>query len=227
MVMKRFLIVLFTILMVISPAYAITASLGSSRAVINFELSDKASENVLQRDLIVRNVNEFPIEVTLEGDDGFKGIATFPVNPVKLDPNTEKPIPFKVQLSQPGTIDGKINVYFRRDDGVEETPAVLRATYIVLASGEGQDVPLQELPEGNSTEPNPLGNLTDGDDEEAPRTLGSNESSNGSTVGLNIGGETITNPLSDDSGKTNWFLISFIVLIVIIIILGAVYILRQ
>lgn len=211
---KKVISVLFILVVLVAPVYALTASLGSSRAVINFELKDGGS-NILERDVIVRNVNDYPIEVTLEGDGDFKGVITFPVNPVTLDADSEKPIPFKVKISQPGTLEGKINVYFRRGDGIQETPAVLRATYIVLVTGEGQEVPTQpqEPSDDNSTQ-------------EAPRTFETPDDGNGS-VGLSIGGNSVGKPVNPESGGANWFLISFLAFIAILIVLGAVYILRK
>ena len=220
--MKKLLTILLILALMITPVYAITASLGNSRAIIDYELKKNGS-NVLQREIEVNNVNDYPIKVTFEAIDGFKGITTFPTAEVILKPNTSQDVPFTVQFSQPGVIDGKINVYFIRNDGVKESPAVLRATYTVLVSGEGQPIPTVTPPptvDSNKTDI-PDQNETDA---EAPRTFEDKNATGTGTVGVKLGD---TLPTNDNPTPMNWFMISFIGLIVIAIILGVIYALRK
>ncbi len=220
--MKKLLTIMLILAVVLTPVYAITASLGNSRAIIDYELK-KNGQNMLERDIEVRNVNDYPIKVTLEAIDGFKGITTFSETEVLLEPNTNKKVPFTVQLSQPGVIDGKINVYFIRDDGVKESPAVLRATYTVLVSGEGQPIPTTTPPpsvDGNKTDI-PDQNETDS---EAPRTFEDKNATGTGNVGVKLGGDL---PTVDNAKPMDWFMISFVGLIVVAIILGVIYALRK
>lgn len=206
MLRKSNVLVLLALLLLVSSAFALTGKLGSARAVIHAEVTpDKPA--FMSRTLDVINSNDVPVNIKLEVSENCTGI-------IKIDPklgnfslaaDETRTIPYTVKVTQPGTQECKINVYFKNADN-KGAGVALSAILIIVAEGKGPDVnPVNET-ETNVTENKPGDN---------PVTGG---------VSVNPGGEPKVNTPKDD---TNYYMIGTFVLILIVVIILGIYVMKR
>ncbi len=199
--MNKIANVIFVILLILPIANAITGSIGNAKAIIRTQVQP-GETTVIERTLLVKNVNDVPLNITLEPDDVLKDIVELIDEKFVLQPGEEKKARFNLNIDRPGTYDGRISVFFTpqtKGNGV-----VLASSLVIYASGKG-DFPVEQ-PEENVTE--------------IVETPEDNETG----VKISVGGEK-----TSSSSKNNSTLIFIIIMIVILLLIigGAIYFLRK
>ena len=118
--------ILFTTILLIGQALAITGSIGNARMILRAETGD-----VIDKYILVRNVNDeaLNIELAAIGDLG-KDITILDEKFV-LEGGEEKKAQFKIKVRNVGTTQGKINVMF--SPIVKGNGVGLSSTIIVIA----------------------------------------------------------------------------------------------
>ena len=197
-------------------ASALTASIGNARMILNYTL-EKDKENVIEKTILVRNVNNVSVLVNLKPDAAIKDITEIPENNVTLEPNSDKDFIFRIRPTQPGEIEGKINVFFSDPSG-KQTGVVLTSTIIMYVLGEGTTIQQNN----NNTIKNQTNNNT-AVVEDVPKK-------NATGVRVSVGGSggsVVNGEENKDANGVSWFFISFIVLLSIIFLAIIIIILRR
>ncbi|MCX6711528.1 MAG: hypothetical protein NT139_00625 [Candidatus Woesearchaeota archaeon] len=208
--MKKIIISLILVLLIIPIANAITGSIGNAKAIIKTEVIP-GETTVLERTILVKNVNDIPLNITLEPDDVLKDIIEIFDEKFVLQPGEEKKARFNLNIERPGTYDGRISVFFT--PGNKEAGVVLASNLIINAYGEG-DFPEEQPVENTTIENNP---------EEIPEETNKD---NESGVKVSLGGEKVTSS-SKSSISGNLIFIIIMIIILLLIIGGAIYFLRK
>lgn len=197
-------------------ANALTASIGNARMILEYKLED-GKENVIEKTILVKNVNNVTVLVNLKPDSVLEGITEIPVNNITLAPETEKDFLFRVKPTGPGEINGKINVFFSDPEG-KQSGVVLTSTVIIYVLDEDGTMPNEE--KENETTINP--------EVELPETV-DNEEENKTPVSVSVGGTG--NVVGSDAAKNgngpNWFFIAFIGLLSAIFLVIIIIIMRR
>src|SRR3989344_5660615 len=141
--------------------------------------------------------------VNLKPDAAIKDITEIPENNVTLEPNSDKDFIFRIRPTQPGEIEGKINVFFSDPSG-KQTGVVLTSTIIMYVLGEGTTIQQNN----NNTIKNQTNNNT-AVVEDVPKK-------NATGVRVSVGGSggsVVNGEENKDANGVSWFFISFIVLL--------------
>jgi len=203
------IISLILILLLIPVANAITGSIGNAKAIIKTEV-EPGKTTVIERTILVKNVNNVSLNITLEPDEGLKDIVQLIDEKFVLQPKEEKKARFNLNIDRPGNYSGRISVFF--SPGTKEAGVVLASSLIINAYGKG-DFPEEETPivEENTTVENETV-------VEEPK----NDNGTGVKVSLGGTGKTIENKINN-----NLIFIIIMIVILLLIIGGAIYFLRR
>ena len=204
--MNKIANVIFVILLILPIANAITGSIGNAKAIIRTQV-ESGKTTVIERTILVKNVNDVPLNITLEPDDVLKDIVELIDEKFVLQPGEEKKARFNLNIDIPGTYDGRISVFFTpqtKGNGV-----VLASSLIIYASGEGDF-------------PQPEENITENNVNKTIKEISKEDNKTG--VKISVGGEKTLS-----SSKNNNTLIFIIIMIVILLLIigGAIYFLRK
>ena len=132
---KLFIIVIFCLLL--TPfASAITGSIGNAKAIVTVDLS---KSNILERTVLVKNVNDFDINIKLEPAEDIEFITEIIEKEFVLGPNEEKKAAYKVTIPKEGIYNGNIVVFFSPPEG-GGAGVVLQSNLIIKAVGEGSGI---------------------------------------------------------------------------------------
>jgi hypothetical protein len=134
MEMKRSLVLAFAILLLITSSVlvsAITGSMGNARVVLYPEVNG-FTNTVIERTILVKNVNDIPLNITLNADENATKFTEIIDKTFILQPGEEKDARFNVKVRKVGNYQGSINVFFRPANGTEGG-VVLSSTIIVIA----------------------------------------------------------------------------------------------
>ena len=162
MEMKRSLVFTFAILLLITSGAlvsAITGSMGNAKMILYPDVNGWTN-TVLEKTILVKNVNDVPINVTLIPDANATKFVEIIDKSFILQPGEEKKAQFDVKVRKVGTYNGQINVFFRPANGTEGG-VVLSSTIIVIArKNQGYTDNTSNTPVKNNTSSN--GNNTSG-----------------------------------------------------------------
>lgn len=212
MLRKFSVCVLFVTLVLLSSAYALTAKLGNPRVALYPEVNP-SSPSYINRNLEVINSNDVPVRVSLNISDNCSELISVKSseNNFVLQPDQSKKVPYLIKVTQPGFYDCKINTYFSEETSGKKGPGVaLSAAVIIIAKGKGPEVKDQ----GNSTLP--------------VKTNSTEDTNSSDGVSVFTGGSSDEDSDKEDSegvgnavneSKSNIFLISFSVLMVVVVLL--------
>jgi hypothetical protein len=134
MKMKRSLVLTFAILFLITNSVlvsAITGSMGNARMILYPEVNGWTN-TVIEKTILVNNVNNVSINVTLEPDTNATKFINVIDKTFILEPGENKTAQFEVKVRKVGTYQGQINVFFRAENATEGG-VVLSSTIIVVA----------------------------------------------------------------------------------------------
>jgi hypothetical protein len=127
--------VIFIGLMILSQfalVSAITGSMGNARMVLYPEVNGLIN-TVIEKSILVKNVNDVPIDIKLEVDEGSTDFLEVVNEEFVLQPGEEKRAEFKVKVKDPGKYEGKINVFFSEAGDEKSGGVVLSSNIIVIA----------------------------------------------------------------------------------------------
>jgi hypothetical protein len=131
---------------------AITGSMGNARMVLYPEVNG-LTNTIIEKSILVKNVNEIPITVKLEVDPSSTDFLELVDEGFTLEPGTEERAEFKIKVKKPGRYDGKINVFFSEAGGDEKGPGVALASNIIIIANNPKDN-TDEPEDPNTEEPN-------------------------------------------------------------------------
>jgi len=158
-VMSLIIVVSILSIFIFSPVVnaVLTASIGNARMVLYPEIVP-GEETVLEKTILVKNVNEIPVNVKLEEKDGLVGIVEIVDKEFTLAPGTEKKAKFLIKVSEKGRYEGRINVFFSeiKTEPGTTTGVALSSTVIVVAREEGSDEEIGEIDEIPEKNINPI-----------------------------------------------------------------------
>src|SRR3989344_7357568 len=126
---------------------AITGSIGNARMILSETLNPELGELdgkttvTIEKSILVRNVNDIPVNVTLKVDpDGGEFIEIIDDNFILEAADngvTEKKARFNVNIKDEGSYEGKINVFFAPVNSDE--PGVVLSSTIIVNANPGED----------------------------------------------------------------------------------------
>ncbi|MFH1607764.1 MAG: hypothetical protein ABIA78_01390 [archaeon] len=125
---------LLTILLSTSSVLAVTGSIGNARMILYPEVNGLTTTTI-EKTILVRNVNEEHLKVTLELDAEGKNFLEIIDNEFILKPNEEKKANFLVKVKKEGRYEGRINVFF---SPIEEGPGVVLSSTIIVSAKKDQ-----------------------------------------------------------------------------------------
>lgn len=142
---------------------AITGSMGNAKMVLYPEVNGWTN-TVIEKSILVKNVNSMPINITLELDENASKFIELIDKSFILESGEEKKAQFEIRVKKEGKYEGRINVFFRPTEG-KESGVVLSSTVIVITKKDnGYEETEEETLEEEITE-----------NEEKPTNLGSTD----------------------------------------------------
>ena len=200
---KFFSLILIVLVCLIPRANGITGSIGNAKAIVTLDLR---KSNVLERTVLVKNVNNVSLDIKLEVADDLEGITELIDNQFTLKEKEEKNARFKVTIPKEGTYNGNIVVFFKPPEG-KGAGVALQSNWIIKAiNGGGTIFPTDSVPTNNENTSTPNNN----------NVLSGNNVITGSTV-VNSINERVFSPA----------LILFLVLVAIIVVSGFIILMRK
>ena len=191
--LKKFIASLIFLFIIIPNVLAITGEIGNARVVIK---KDFSGIETIERTILVRNSNDVPLDITLEATDEINEITEIIDKEFKLEAGEEKKARFNLNIKQPGEWAGKINVFFKPEEG---NTVVLASNLILIIKGENGEIPIDEEDQLDDSEDE----LDDEDDE--------------------ITGDVVSKEEDDDTGKESSIPIGIILAVVIgLVVVGAI-----
>ena len=204
---KYSVIVVFVLIVLADFGYAITASLGNARAIINVDL--KEVPTIIERTVMVNNVNNESVKINVEVTDETKELVNIIDKEFRLNPGESKNAKYQVILKKPGNYEIRFSVTFTPDKG---QPVGLSSVLIVKATSE------LDFPETEEELDNHISDNKDTDKsidiDFVNRDTGNNNEITGQqTSKLNFEFDALT--------------VIFLILIVLVSILGGYYFLKR
>ncbi len=157
---------------------AITASIGNSRMILRV-----APEEIIQRSILVRNVNDVPVAIEFSASGDLAGNIKFKDESFELQPNDEKKVYFAIMADEAGRTETKIDFLFKPKDG---NGVGLASTIIIISDekysgqSESEDNDNLDIDANIEDEASAIGDLDTGDIDEikSDKLTGSNIKSN-------------------------------------------------
>lgn len=145
--MKSILSLALVVFILLPSVLAITGEIGNARAVIS---RDWNGRETIERTILVRNPNNVSVDIKLEPSDEIKDIVELIDKEFELQPGEEKKARFNLKITEQGQWNGRINVFFRPEEG---NSVVLASTIILLVGDEFDDEDIvEETQEENQDE---------------------------------------------------------------------------
>jgi len=139
-------LILFSLVLTLPLTSALTAGLGNSRMILRLSQGEE-----IERYVLVKNVNDFPINVSISTGGDLIDYLDLETEKLELDSQAEEKIYFTIKASKPGTTETKINFLF--SGGSEEGNTVgLSSTVIVITDEFEYEEPEEESNSNNQEE---------------------------------------------------------------------------
>jgi hypothetical protein len=143
---------LIVLVLAVPFSYSLTASIGNARMILKPEVPEGKIVTI-DKSLLVRNVNNISVNVSLEPDERYKRIIALGEESLILSPGESGTVPFTITLKSGGNYEGKILVTFRPQMPMEkQVPVGLSSTIIIVAQGPVNDEYYAVMAPENSTE---------------------------------------------------------------------------
>ncbi|MEK6934902.1 MAG: hypothetical protein AABW46_03415 [Nanoarchaeota archaeon] len=171
--------ILIVLLIKFALAQGVTGAIGNPITVIHRQNVTEGEEVVIDRELIVINKNDFPVDVTLEPSVEIEDIIELLDEEFTIEANQEKRARFKIILEDNFIHSGKIIVNFKSPEG----DRIGLASKITIL---GDDVDGEDPDEENEIDEgeDPEEGVSFGGNGSAPRTPDNNSDGNG--LGITI-----------------------------------------
>jgi len=188
-------ILLLSCLLILPSSLALTGSLGNAKMILRPDVAEGETVTI-EKTILVNNVNEVPITVTLEPDFRYKKIIDIPNNEFIMQPGDSKNVHFTITLKSAGDYQGKIMVKFvSADPDFNSPPIGLSSQIYIFAEGPvnenyydvmnatDEDEGTVPMPDGIADPNDPDDDDTDDDDNEADDSTGDSDSQSGNKKG--------------------------------------------
>ena len=170
--LKRLITCIFILVLTASSVLAITGSIGNARTVLRPEVEQGQSVTI-DRTVLVKNVNDIPIEITITPDDDLKDIATVIDSTFVLQAGEEKEARFTLTINDPYTHDGSLLVQFSEGG---KAGVMLGSRLIIIGTEENpEEEPEEEPTDEETTEP-------------VAQIIGNDSTDTNGTVSVSLGG---------------------------------------
>jgi hypothetical protein len=116
---------------------AITGSMGNARMVLHPEVNG-FTNTVIDRTILIKNVNDVPINITLQRNENATKFVTLIDESFILQPGEERKAAFQVKVKKEGTYEGKINVFFKPVDNSTKEPGVVLSSIVTVIAKKDQ-----------------------------------------------------------------------------------------
>jgi hypothetical protein len=149
---KSFIFAFAILLLVVNGVYvsAITGSMGNAKMILYPEVNGWTN-TVVEKSILVKNVNDVPINITLVRDENATKFIDLIDETFILEPGEERKAMFDVKVRKEGKYEGSINVFFRPVEG-KEPGVVLSSTIIAIAKKQSDyEEPVDEENDANET----------------------------------------------------------------------------
>src|SRR3989344_8322767 len=113
-----FIVLMVSLIVLLGVVKAITGSMGNARMVLYPEV-DGEREVVIEKTILVKNVNDAPINITLVVDEDATDFIKVIDDYFILQSDEEKNAKFEVRVKKEGVYIGKVNVFFKPLEGKE------------------------------------------------------------------------------------------------------------
>ncbi len=128
----KLIYIIISIIILASAVNGLSASIGNAKAIVRVNLTEVPT--VLERSILVNNVNEIPVRVEIKPGSSLQGIIQVKDKEFELQPDESLKARYKVVLTKPGTYQGKIFVAFApADSSIKEQPMGLAASLAIIA----------------------------------------------------------------------------------------------
>jgi len=137
MEMKKTLIFALAIIVLISNSIlvsALTGSIGNAKMVLYPEVNGWTN-TVIEKTILVRNVNDVPINITLKLDENASSFIDLIDETFILEPGEETKAQIEIRVKKEGKYEGRVNVFFKPVEG-KDAGVVLSSTIVVIAKKE-------------------------------------------------------------------------------------------
>ncbi len=137
MEIKKTLIFAFVIVFLVSNGIlvsALTGSIGNAKMVLYPEVNGWTN-TVIEKTILVRNVNDVPINITLKLDENASSFIDLIDETFILEPGEETKAQIEIRVKKEGKYEGRVNVFFKPVEG-KDAGVVLSSTIVVIAKKE-------------------------------------------------------------------------------------------
>ncbi len=132
--MKKLLVIAVMLIVFVSSVYALSATIGNAKMILRENVTP-GQEILIDRSILVRNVNNVSVSVELTPYGDLKDSLVIGEPEFVLGPHESRDVDFNITLDQPGYYDNKIAVAFKPYPNVNESAGVgLMSNVIVIAS---------------------------------------------------------------------------------------------
>lgn len=129
---KRILGLFLLFIFLVPFVNALTGSIGNAKAIVIVDLS---KSKILERTVLVKNVNNISVDIKLEAADDLEGITEILDKEFVLKSGEEKNARFKVTIPKEGNYNGNIAVFFKPFEG-KGAGVALQSNLIIKAVGK-------------------------------------------------------------------------------------------
>ncbi|MBW2971042.1 hypothetical protein KY320_02680, partial [Candidatus Woesearchaeota archaeon] len=109
--MKKLCLIILSILLVAPTVFALSASIGNARMILYPEIV-AGKETVIEKTILVKNVNNVSIEVELTAHGDLEEMVEIIDSNFILEPFESREAAFTLTVTQPGRYEGNIAVAF-------------------------------------------------------------------------------------------------------------------
>lgn len=188
------LIVIF-LMFLVPLVNGLVGTIGNAKAIVTVDLE---KTDILERTVLVRNVNNVSVTIKLESDGDLEDIIEILDNDFVLKENEEKNARFKVTIPKEGIYNGNIIVFFKPPEG-KGAGVALQSTWTIKAiNGDG----------GN--------NLADNKDDNTDNKTASDSI---------ITGSTVVDSIKNNDFSLGF--IVFLVLVAIVVVAGFIILMQK
>jgi len=141
----KFVLIGMLFLICMQLASALTASMGNARMVLRANVTE-GETTIIEKSILVNNVNNFPIEIKIEPAPEFEKIFDVIDNNFILQPQESKDARFLIMLTSGGSYETKLYVkFYSADPAIGDSPVGLASNIIIFARGPVLEQPEEDL----------------------------------------------------------------------------------
>ncbi len=129
----KLIYIIISVIILATAVHGLSASIGNAKAIVRVNLTEVPT--ILERSILVNNVNDIPVRVEIKPENSLQGIIQVEDKEFELQPDESLKARYKVVLTRPGTYQGKIFVAFApADSTIKEQPMGLAANLAIIAT---------------------------------------------------------------------------------------------